>query len=66
MLNRRFLFDNKCYSLDALEPAAANMVNLKNKVKKAVLATSLGVSVMLTLILKASLVSGITIIFYFV
>jgi len=45
-------------SLDALEPAAANMVNLKNKVKKAVLATSLGVSVILTLILKASLVSA--------
>jgi len=45
-------------SLENLEPAAANMVNLKNKVKKAVLATSLGVSVMLTLILKASLVSA--------
>merc|ERR1719422_147970 len=42
-------------SLEKLEPAASSLVNMKSKNKKAVLSTSLGSSVMLTLILKASL-----------
>jgi len=45
-------------SLEKLEPAASNLINLKTKVKKSVLSTSLGSSIMLTLILKASLETG--------
>merc|ERR1712029_1204579 len=45
-------------SLDNLEPAASNLLSLKNKIKKAVVSTSLGSTIMLTLILKASLESG--------
>ena len=45
-------------SLEKLEPAASNIVNMKSKNKKSVLSTSLGASIILTLILKASLDSG--------
>ena len=44
--------------MDKLEPAASNIINLKSKVKRVVLSTSLGSSVILTLILKASISSG--------
>jgi len=47
-------------SLEKLEPAASNIVNMKSKNKKSVLSTSLGASIILTLILKASLDSGKT------
>ena len=46
------------FSLDKLEPAASNLLNLKNKLKRSLLATSLGSTIMLTLILKASLETG--------
>merc|ERR1712032_176851 len=47
-------------SLEKLEPAASHGVNMKSKNKKSVLSTSLGASIILTLILKASLDSGKT------
>merc|ERR1719468_768097 len=45
-------------SLEKLEPAATTIVNMKSKNKKSVLSTSLGASIILTLILKASLDTG--------
>ena len=52
------MFKFAYFSLDNLEPAASNLLSLKNKIKKAVVSTSLGSTIMLTLILKASLESG--------
>ena len=45
-------------SLEKLEPAATTIINMKSKNKKSVLSTSLGASIILTLILKASLDTG--------
>jgi len=47
-------------SLETLEPAAANLINLKNKHKKSLVSTRLGSTTILTLILKASLETGKT------
>ena len=41
-----------------LEPAAANLINLKNKHRRSLLSTRLGSTAILTLILKASLETG--------
>ena len=43
-----------------LEPAAGNLINLKNKHKKSLVSTRLGSTTILTLILKASLETGKT------
>merc|ERR1719336_1901945 len=47
-------------SLETLEPAAANLVNLKKKQQKSLVSTRLGSTTILTLILKASLETGKT------
>jgi len=47
-------------SLEMLEPAAGNLINLKNKHKKSLVSTRLGSTTILTLILKASLETGKT------
>ena len=56
--SKNFLTSLFVYSLEKLEPAATTIVNMKSKNKKSVLSTSLGASIILTLILKASLDSG--------
>ena len=53
-----FFTHSNVSSLDKLEPAASNLLNLKNKLRKSLLSTSLGSTIMLTLILKASLETG--------
>ena len=45
-------------TLERLEPAAAALAALKGKQRSALLATSLGASVILTMVLKASLADG--------
>merc|ERR1711874_789750 len=47
-------------SLETLEPAAANLINLKKKHQKSLVSTRLGSTIILTLILKASLETGKT------